>query len=82
MLAQPNSYPHLKKIHQNLYYILLISASVSPIEIFLKEKTKLPKVSGFMEAYPRPDIVVDNYARLLREMLIETAVFIRGHDEF
>lgn len=82
LLPQPHRYPHVEKVQRNLYGILAIASSLDEIEKNLKEKMVLPKTSGLVEIYPRPEDVVRDYAFLLKESLIETAVFIRGHDEF
>jgi len=82
LLPQPNRYQHCEKVHRNLYNILAIASAFDELEIFLKEKLKLPEKSGIVEHYPRPEKIVLDYAFLLKETLIESAVFIRGHDEF
>lgn len=82
MLYQAQSYPHVQKIHRNLYFILAMATSLLEIEQTLKTKRQLPKESGFIDIYPYPDVAIKNYTLLLQEILVETAVFIRGHDDF
>lgn len=82
MLRQPHRYPHAYKIQRNLYGILAMATSLDAIEQTLFEKRKLPKKTGPIPFYPHPESVVGDYAQLLEEYLIETAVFIRGHDDF
>ncbi len=82
ILPQPHSYPHVYKIQRNLYGILAIASSLDLIEPELLEKKRLPQRSGPVPLYPNPGNVVSDYALLLEETLVETAVFIRAHDEF
>jgi hypothetical protein len=82
LLRQPTAYPHAYKIQRNLYGILATASSLDAIERTLVEKWRLPHKTGPVLQYPRAEIVVSDYAQLLEESLIETAVFIRSHDEF
>jgi len=81
-LPVEHSYPHSAKIQMNLLYLLSMVEALSPIKKTLLEKRKLPSGSGIVTPYPRADFIELNYIALLKELLIETAVFIRGHDDF
>ncbi len=82
LLKAPASFPHISKIHRNLHILLSMGTSIDVLEKLLLEKNRLPKKSGPVIMYPKPDILVWNYGILLQEILVETAVFIRGHDDF
>jgi hypothetical protein len=81
-IGESHSYPHVAKIHKNLYCIMAISESFFNIENHLKKKHILPKGSGFVMPYPAVCDIQKNYAALLMELLTETTVFIRGHDDY
>ncbi|GJL64726.1 MAG: hypothetical protein NPIRA04_33800 [Nitrospirales bacterium] len=74
-LQTASSYPYIHKIHRNLYLILAIAASVKKVENLIKGSVPV-------YAHPSSSNAVNSFGAILQELLRETALLIRVHDEY